>query len=817
MGENSNIPMAPTSFIGRERERAEVARLLGSSRLVTLTGAAGCGKTRLALQVAREVDGRYAQGVHWIELAPLVEPTLLPQTIAKRLRLQEQADRPSLPTIIDALQDRQLLLILDNCEHLRTACTQLVTTLLAETTISILVTSRESLGVTGERLYPVPPLSLPPRNDTREDLAEIGQFDAIQLFVERARAVLPPFALTVANVDGVANICHQLDGIPLALEMAAARVNVLTVEQIADHLDDHFALLAPAAQVTYSPHQTLRAAIDWSYDLLTTPEQILLRRLSVFIGGCSLDEVETVCTGDGLEREQILELLASLVNKSLVRAVTLQRAEARYALLETIRQYGQEKLKEVDEWARIHDRHLQCFLQLTEETEPKLRGPYQQVWLNWLEDEYDNIRAALSWSLASHQIEAGLRITTAIYLLWAIRGYVNEGLAWLERLLVVAEESVSPIVRANTLAYAAILAFFRGDEKAQETYGREAARLAEVVGEASKPALVWALVAQAISASGAGDFQTEFTIGQRIIQLNRTLGDDYQLGVALATYSTAAMNLGKFAEARAMLEEALPLLKKTGDSHRTGMVLNFFGDLERCEQNDSQAQKYYEESIVTLRKVNAERDMASVKQNLGHAMLHLGDGERAHALFSESMATHQAQQNTAGMAECLIGFAALAISGDRAADGARLLGAAEAIGGEKLTAAWPATKMEYEHYLALAGSQLSEPAFQSALAAGRILSIEEAVIDAQDVARSAKSTRALSKQLDELTPREREVATLIAQAKSNGDIAAELVLSKRTVESHIANIRSKLGFTERAQIVRWAIDTGLADVGEQGQ
>lgn len=324
-----------------------------------------------------------------------------------------------------------------------------------------------------------------------------------------------------------------------------------------------------------------------------------------------------------------------------------------------------------------------------------------------------------------------------------MRGYVHEGLTWLERLLAAVDEAVSPVVRANALAYAAILAYFAGDTAIQERYRREAGRLAADVGEASKPALAWTLMTQAISASAAGDFQTELELGRRVIQLYRALGDTYHLGVALGAYSAAAMNLGKFAEARAMLEEAIPLLKKTGDAHRTGMVLNFLGDLERCEGSHSRAQDYYEQSIVTLGKVNAARDIASVKHNLGHASLHLGEVERAEALFSESMATHQAQQNAAGMTECLVGFAALAIVSGEAAAGACLLGAAGALGGEKVTAAWPATRMEYERYLALAAESLVERRFQSALAPGRILSLEEAVNKAREVARKASSSSLL--------------------------------------------------------------------------
>jgi predicted ATPase/DNA-binding NarL/FixJ family response regulator len=799
----ATIPTVLTSFVGRKRDMAEVRRLLVSSKLLTLTGAAGCGKTRLALRVAADLNHHYADGVHWVELAHLGDPVLVPQAVAKVLHVREQRGRPMVDGLLETLQKKQLLLVLDNCEHVLSACAQLVEALLAATEISMLATSREPLGVVGELRYPLPPLALPPRTLPPD---EMGQFDAVQLFVERARAILPDFALTADNAAVVASICHHLDGLPLAIELASARVNVLTVEQIAARLNDRFELLA-ASHMTYSHHHTLRAAIDWSYDFLSTPEQIMLRRLSVFAGGCSLATAETVCAGDGVEREQVLELQSSLVNKSLVVAHTLQRSEARYTLLETIRQYAQEQLRAAGESALIHDRHLQCFLQLTEETTGKLSGQYQQLWLNWLEGEYDNLRAAMTWALESGRIEAGLRIANAIYQFWTIRDYVQEGLAWVERLLARADEHISPVVHANALAYASLLAGFRGNTSTQMKYGQEAAALAEAAGDEGKPALFWALAGQSNAARAAGDYQTEFNLAQRVIQLGRELGDSRLLGVSLSTWSITAMALGKYNEARAMLDEALPLLRALGDPYRIAMALNFSGDLARLEQQYAQAQSAYEESIALLREIGGVRDLASVLHNLGDTCLHLGDVARAHALFSESMAAQLAQRNTPGVAECLIGFAAVAVVCGLPAAGARLLAAAVAIGGQRVATAWAATRMEYDHYLALVRASLTETELEAEQAAGRTFSLEQAVTYAQQLPLKA-AAHETRKKPDDLTLREREVAALIAQGKSNGEIADELVVGKRTVEKHIANILSKLGFTNRAQIVRWAIEAG---------
>jgi predicted ATPase/DNA-binding CsgD family transcriptional regulator len=799
----TNLPTVLSSFVGRERETGEITRLLTSSRLLTLTGAAGCGKTRLALRAAEEISRQYPDGVHWVALARLSDSALVPQLVAKSLHVAEQSGLPIIEGLSNALRDKHLLLVLDNCEHVLPACSQLVEHLLAATSTTILATSREPLNVMGEMLYPVTPLTLPPESLSVEDIA---QFDAIRLFVERARATVPAFELTVDNAGAVASICRKLDGVPLAIELASARVNVLTVEQIAARLDDRFRLLTAASHVTYSQHDTLRAALDWSHNLLTVPEQTLLQRLSVFPGGCSLPAIETVCTGDSVEHERVIDLLSSLVSKSLIVADTLQRGEARYWMLETIRQYGQAKLITSGEWSALQDRHLEYVLHVTEETEPKLRGQYQQLWLDWLENEFASIRAALAWSLESRNIEVGLRIVIALYQFWTIRDYAEEGLAWSERLLAEANESVSLAVRANTLSYATNLAGFRGNTAAIERYRRSAILIAEKAGDKDRSALIWALNAQYFAAHTEGDHQTEFTLAKRIIQLQREAGDAYLLAIALSTGSFTAMSLGKYNEARQLLDEGLPLLREMGNPYRIAMALNFSGDLARCEGNYAQAQAAYEESIALLREINAVRDLASVSHNLGHVCLRLDDIRRARDLFDQCMATHQAQGNAPGMAECLIGFAGLSIVCGLPAAGARLLGALVAIGGERIATAWAATKLEYEHYLALARAGLTEAEFEAEQAAGRTFTLERAVAYARDVAQSAIAAQKASQQPDALTLREREVVALIARAKSNDEIATELVVSKRTVEKHIANIRSKLGFSKRAEIVRWALE-----------
>lgn len=819
---SSYLPVQLTRFIGREREIADVKQQLAQSRLLTLTGPGGCGKTRLAAAVAVQVPDAYQDGVVWVDFASVADESLVAQTVARSLGVGEQTGHSMSEVLADFLMERHLLLLLDNCEHLIDACAGLVSGLLsASPDLHVLTTSREPLALAGERVYPVPALSVPPAEllagdgITPDVLEALSRYEAVTLFLDRAGAIVPGITLTPENARAVADICIWLDGMPLAIELAAARVNVLTPEQIVARLDDRFTFLkSDRRDAIDGRHRTLQAAIDWSYDLLSPPEQLLLQRLSVFAGGCSLTTAETVCTAEHEEREQLLPLLTSLVKKSLVLAETVRRSDARYFLLETIRQYGQEKLKETGEWARVRDRHLRCFLQLVEETEPKLKSEFQPLWLNWLEDEVDNIRAALSWSLERGQVEAGLRIATALYQFWTIRDYREEGLNWFERLLAQRKEGTPTVVRLNALVYASLLASFHGRTALQMKYADEAAALGEVGGREDRQALASALAAQAFAVRKAGDPNSAFSLALRAIELLRELGDPYELGLGLTIYSFLAMSVGDYEQARAMLDEGLPLLRQTGHTYRIAMALNNKGDLARCEQNHAAAVAAYDESTALLREIEADRDLASALHNLGHAILHLGEVERARALFRESMAIQQEQQNTMGMAECLLGFAALAIADQAPAAGARLLAAAEAIGGPQVTSEWAATRLEYEHYLQRARESLSEGRFLEEQAIGQRLSLEQAVAYARETADKGAAGQAARKKLDELTPRQREVAILVAQAKSNDEIAEELVVSKRTVETHVSHILGKLGFESRAQIVRWALESGLVRSGE---
>ena len=809
---NHNLPASVSSFIGREQELREIHQRLREHRLVTLTGSGGTGKTRLALEAAVGELNHFADGVWLVELAGISTQDLVAQTIARVFALPEIPDLAPIKRLGAFLQSKHLLLVLDNCEHLIEGVARITALLLARCPrLALLATSREPLAIGGEAVLRVPPLGLPDATQpvTR---ASLLHYDAVHLFVERAHAVEPSFQLTASNAGAVVEICRRLDGIPLALELASARVNVLTVQEIAARLNDGFTLLASGQRIRLEPrHQTLRATIDWSYILLTPEEQTVLRRLAVFVAGFTLDTAEAVCSGEGIAPQHILDLLSSLVGKSLVMAETTSRTQARYRLLETIREYALEKLAEAGEMAWLRDRHLDLFLARAEEAAPRLHDAYQQLWLNWLEGEHDNLRAALAWALEQGRIEAGLRIANALMRFWEIRGFVREGLAWYEQLFAQADEGISLVVRVNALTYAAFLAGFLGNRAATMAYGREGVALAEAAGYTGDPSLILALGGLASGAEAMGDYQTAFALQERAIELFRASpGPSFYLGMALSVHGGTAIELGYYEYARASLDESLTMAREAGDVFRIAHILSTYGALACCEQKYAEAQTRYESSVELLRDLGATPDLAAPLQGLGHACLHLGDVERASALFAESLTLHQAQQNVSGAAACLIGFAALAVIQGSPAAGVRLLAAAATLGGRHAKSSRAATRMEYEHYLALARAKLTEVEFMAEQTAGQSLSLEQAIEYAQHVPFISQAPLSSKETSNTLTEREREVAALIAQGKSNGEIASELVLSKRTVEKHVANILSTLGLTSRAQIVRWAIEQNLS-------
>jgi len=646
-----NLPVQVTSFIGREKEIKEIKRLLWESRLVTLTGPGGTGKSRLSLQIAAEFLELYPDGAWLVELAPITDPALLPQTVANALGVREAPGRPMLKLLTDYLRTKELLLILDNCEHLVDACAQLVDSLLrTSANILILASSREALGISGEASYRVPSLSTPdPRH--LPPLEALTQFEAVQLFIERAEMVLPGFTVTNDNAPAVAQICHRLDGIPLAIELAAARVGVLRVEQIATRLDNRFRLLTGGSRTALPRHQTLRSLIDWSYDLLPDAERLILQRLSVFAGGWTLEAAEAICKEDGLESDEILGLLTQLVNKSLVSVDHLQSTETRYHLLETIRQYSRDKLMESGGGERIRDRQLEYFLKLAEQAEPELRGPDQVAWLDRLEDELDNMRAALEWSLESKDEitwfpEAGLRLATALLWLWHIRGRRSEGVEWLERALSVgrleeARNYLSVIhirLRAKGLRVAGFLALMVGDATKAKLLAEESLTLHQTLDLNDKLGLAYTVLTLAKVAGDQQDIDRMNTLTEQSLAMFREAGDKFGIAESLMGIANTSRSGGNYEQAKSIESEILTLRKDLGD--QDGIATSFLGlgGLAFSQGEYKEAHAMFEESLKAFRGVGNKWMMGNALFSLGEVAWAQGNYDQAAEMLDEALA-----------------------------------------------------------------------------------------------------------------------------------------------------------------------------------
>jgi predicted ATPase/class 3 adenylate cyclase len=618
----NNLPMQLSSFVGREQELRDVVKRLRDQRLLTLTGVGGSGKTRLGLQAAAESIQDYPDGVWLVELASVTDPERLTLTVAQALGLIKRQggvgalalageSRPVIETIIDYLRGRQVLLILDNCEHLITACAELATTLLQSCpAVTIMATSREGLGISGEALWQVPSLGLP----SLIGLAEHTYTDAMQLFAERAQAVNPSFQLDGTTTSDVARICRRLDGMPLAIELAAARVRALDVSQISARLDDSFRLLTGGSRTALPRQQTLLATVDWSYDLLTAPERTLFQRLGVFRGGFTLEAAEEIGAGGGVEELDVLDLLVSLVDKSMVLGGAGAGGPGRYHLLETLRQYAVGKLTDTGEADDVRARHADFFLRLAESAQPELRGPSQIEWFDRLEEDHDNLRAAMEWSLESGHEATAVRIAAAIWWFWNVRGHGREGQSWIERLDPHAGDAPDPAAIRLRIG-GGYLAAFGGDPDVAEASATPALAQARALGDAR-------LEAEARLALGyAASFRYDYEKARRHFEQSWALyaetRDTWGSGFARAALGWVARMLARLDEAEQHLDAALPDVRASGDRLGMAWMLQTRAILARYAFDYPKAKALHEEALGVHEALGDRRGVAFSYSCLG--------------------------------------------------------------------------------------------------------------------------------------------------------------------------------------------------------
>ena len=812
---SGNLPAEPNSFVGRERDLAELAALLGDVRALTLCGPGGIGKTRLAVRLACEVVPDFPDGAWLVELADTADAGLIPRRVAATFGVREEPDRPQLATLTEALRGRRLLLILDTCEHLVEGCAELVQQLLAGCPeLRVLATSREPLRVRGETVWRVPPLSLPAQLDPGS-LADLARHEAMRLFADRASAARAGFEVGSDNAAAVARLCRLLDGMPLAIELAAARVRALSVEQIASRLDDRFRLLASGDRTAPPRQQTLRAAVDWSYELLSGAEQILLRRLSVF-AGWNLEMAEQVCADEQIPATAVLDLMAALIDKSLVTFDHELRGESRYRLLDTIKEYAASRLAASGEEDEVRLRHRDYLLRHAEwvVSQAFVRGapswPRRVALYRQIAGDMDNYRLALVTSLHRGDIAEGLRMCGAMRNPWVTHGDTAEGVAWFDRFLSQAG-GLPASVRGPALVFRGDLAFEQQD---YDTVARCAGEGLELCRAAGDPHEAGALRLLAVSALRAGRVDEAVARIDEAAATAHKLGNDWEEGLALSIKAAGLARLGSLREAQATYEAALEVLR---DNNGWGVaqVRYGLGGVARARGDYLAAISHYQAALSLYQEIDARPEIARCLAGIAAVALTQGDLGLARTSLTESLQLSLATGQRLPVARGLEAMAALEARAGDPARAARLAGAAV----ELRAGHAPLSGARLADLLGPARKALGEPHAAALLAEGRAMTAAEAVAYAvqpspegngaarpaapSDWAPVPRPRAAASSEVSTLTPRELEIARLIARGLSNRAIADELVISQATVARHVANMLTKLGFNSRAQVAAW--------------
>jgi predicted ATPase/DNA-binding CsgD family transcriptional regulator len=838
----SNLPTQLTSFIGREQEIAAASTLLRRNdvRLLTFTGPGGVGKTRLSLQIASHLEQEFANGVCFVSLDPISETELVIPSIAQVIGVKEVGAQPLLARLQDYLREKQLLLLLDNFEQVVSAAfilSELLTTCLH---LKMIVTSRAVLHIPGEHQFPVSPLPLPgPEHDPGD--ATLARNEAIALFCLRAQEVTPDFQLTPGNITAVAELCRRLDGLPLAIELAAARIKLLPPQSLLTRLQQHHPILTSTIRDLPARQHTLHRTIKWSYDLLDNDEQTLFRYLCVFVGGCTLEAAEAVCHALDDHGRNVLEGISSLLDKSLLQQREQASGEPRLALLETIREFGQECLVESGEATKVLQAHACYFLQLAEEIEPKLFGAEQVHWFDTLEREHENMRAALRWFIESGESERALRLAGALARFWAVRGYVGEGRQWLQRALASSGHlQLHPL--AKVLSWAGWLAFLQSDVSTAERLCKESLELSQALGDARGIAL--ALHRLGLIQAYHGNFAAAYSLLEESVTRAKEIGDTGGVAYSFMALGNLAIGRSEPQRVRSWLEEGLGLFRALDNIEGIAWSLFILARFSLIQGEREQASALGKEGLALFRAMGLDEGVGRTLLLLGQVLLQQGETERARLLFEESrhifkeggsqhnvaqalvlltcvavlqentsaahsyweqgLAILRALHDTSGIITALTALAGIATLPGDPRWAVHLWGAAERLREEHALAILPAEQADSEQSMALARTQLGAELFAAAWAEGRQMTPEQAF------AARTQGTPATSQGYPgELTPCEVEVLRLLALGLTNAQIAEHLVISPRTVNAHLRSIYNKLELTSRTAATRYAIDHDL--------